>query len=100
MFASAPRPPPPKEIQFLDLPCGVYKHFILVLLIAYFLLAAAKKTGRLSLVLPKLLAKLRGRPWEPPPQSAASSSSIISPKLVMKILLVAGIAAGWQYYFG
>ncbi|KAM7527415.1 hypothetical protein LguiB_030825 [Lonicera macranthoides] len=61
---------------------------------------AAKKTGRLSLLLPKLLAKLRGRPWEPPPQSAASSSSIISPKLVMKILLVASIAAGWQYYFG
>uniref|UniRef100_A0A5B6ZL66 Putative GPI transamidase component PIG-T n=1 Tax=Davidia involucrata TaxID=16924 RepID=A0A5B6ZL66_DAVIN len=60
---------------------------------------AAKKTGRLHLLLSKLSAKLRGRPWQPP-QSPSSSSSFISSKLVLKVVLVAGIAFGWQYYFG
>ncbi|XVF72258.1 hypothetical protein PTKIN_Ptkin12aG0105700 [Pterospermum kingtungense] len=59
---------------------------------------AAKKNGRLSLLLSKLSAKLRGRRWEPP-QSPPASSSFINSKLVFKVILVAGLAVGWQYYF-
>ncbi|XP_021273638.1 GPI transamidase component PIG-T isoform X1 [Herrania umbratica] len=59
---------------------------------------ATKKTGQLPLLLSKLSAKLRGRPWEPP-HSPPSSSSFISSKLVFKVILVAGLAVGWQYYF-
>ncbi|KAK2990056.1 hypothetical protein RJ640_025419 [Escallonia rubra] len=53
---------------------------------------AAKKSGRVPLLLSKLLAKVRGKPWEPP-QAASTSSSQISYKLIFKVILVAGIAA-------
>ncbi|CAK9159180.1 unnamed protein product [Ilex paraguariensis] len=62
---------------------------------------AAKKTDRLRLMLSKLFAKLRGKPWEPPPSSQSqplySSSSLISSKLIIKVLLVVALAVGWQY---
>lgn len=60
---------------------------------------AAKKTGSFSL-LSKLKAKLRGQSWEPPPSQSSTSTSIINTKLVMKVIVVAVIAAGWQYYYG
>ncbi|OMO86865.1 GPI transamidase component PIG-T [Corchorus capsularis] len=59
---------------------------------------AANKTGGLSMMLSKLSAKLRGRPWEPP-QSVQHLSSFINSKLVFKVILVAGLAVGWQYFF-
>lgn len=58
-----------------------------------------KKSGKLQLMLSKLLAKLRGKPWEPP-SSTPSSSKFISPKVIFKILLIAAIAFWWQYYHG
>ncbi|KAL7003148.1 hypothetical protein U1Q18_004306 [Sarracenia purpurea var. burkii] len=60
---------------------------------------AVKKNGQLPSLLSKLYAKLRGRAWEPS-QSSSTSSSIVSSKLLFKVVLVAGIAAGWQYYYG
>lgn len=60
---------------------------------------AAKKTGSFPL-LSKLKAKLRGQSWEPPPSQSSTSTSIINTKLVMKVIVVAVIAAGWQYYYG
>ncbi|PPR98637.1 hypothetical protein GOBAR_AA22030 [Gossypium barbadense] len=63
-----------------------------------FLKAKAKKTGRLPLLLSKLSAKLRGRRREPL-HSPPSSSSFINSKLVLKVILVAGLAVGWQYFF-
>ncbi|KAI3742048.1 hypothetical protein L1987_59727 [Smallanthus sonchifolius] len=60
-----------------------------------------KRTGKLQLLLSKLLAKLRGKPWEPPSSTPPSSSSkFISSKVMLKILLIAAIAFGWQYYGG
>lgn len=65
------------------------------------LLKAGKKTSRLSQLLSKLIAKLRGRSQEPKPlPSASAPSSFVSPKVIFKILLVAGIAVAWQHYFG
>jgi len=60
----------------------------------------ASKVVFLSRILNKLFAKLRGRPLEstPSPSSSSSSSSFISPKLILRVLLVAGIAIAWQYY--
>ncbi|GMJ00680.1 hypothetical protein like AT3G07140 [Hibiscus trionum] len=61
---------------------------------------AAKKTGRLPLLLSKLSAKLRGRHSEPPHSPPGpASSSFINSKLVLKVILVAGVAACWQHYF-
>ncbi|KAL3531101.1 hypothetical protein ACH5RR_010423 [Cinchona calisaya] len=57
---------------------------------------ASKKTSQLSLLLPKLFAKLRRKSWEPPNQSSSSSS--FNYKLIVKVLLVAGLAVVWQYY--
>ncbi|CAA3002366.1 GPI transamidase component PIG-T [Olea europaea subsp. europaea] len=59
---------------------------------------AAKKKGPLTSLLSKLSAKLKGRPVEPP-ETPSTSPSLINNKLVLKVILVAGIAAGWQYYF-
>ena len=42
-------------------------------------------------------AKLSGKEWEPP-QSPSTSSSFISSKLILKVLIVAGVAVFWQYY--
>ncbi|XVF21368.1 hypothetical protein REPUB_Repub12eG0084400 [Reevesia pubescens] len=58
---------------------------------------AAKKNGQLPLLLSKLSAKLRGRRWEPPQSPPASPS--FNSKLVFKVILVAGLAVGWQYFF-
>nr|XP_023919165.1 LOW QUALITY PROTEIN: GPI transamidase component PIG-T homolog [Quercus suber] len=58
---------------------------------------ASKKAGRLPQLLSRLSAKLRGKEWEPP-QSHSTSSSIISSKLILKVLIVAGVAVFWQYY--
>ncbi|XVE72741.1 hypothetical protein DITRI_Ditri11bG0063000 [Diplodiscus trichospermus] len=58
---------------------------------------AAKKTGRLPLLLSKLSAKLRGRQWEP--HSPPASSSFVNSKLVFKVVLVAVLAVCWRYYF-
>ncbi|CAH9129527.1 unnamed protein product [Cuscuta epithymum] len=62
---------------------------------------ASKGTGRSTMLLSKLYSKLRGRPWEPhTPLSTSppSSSSFLSSKLIMKVIVVACIAAGWQYF--
>ncbi|XP_027335849.1 GPI transamidase component PIG-T isoform X3 [Abrus precatorius] len=59
----------------------------------------AKKAVFLRRVLTKLSSKLKGRPSEstqPPPSS--SSSSFVSPKLILRGLLIAGIAVAWHYY--
>ncbi|GFP88865.1 GPI transamidase component pig-t homolog [Phtheirospermum japonicum] len=58
----------------------------------------AAKTGPLTSMLSKLSAKLRGKPYEPPKPSSASPKSSINYKLIAKVVLVAGIAAAWQYY--
>ncbi|KAL0459917.1 UNVERIFIED_CONTAM: GPI transamidase component PIG-T [Sesamum latifolium] len=63
----------------------------------FLLLAAAKKMGPLTLMLSKLSAKLRRKQWEPPKPSS-SQKSVINYKLILKVLLVAGIAVAWQYY--
>ncbi|KAL8160602.1 hypothetical protein V2J09_002139 [Rumex salicifolius] len=54
---------------------------------------AAKKKNLLS----KLLAKLRGKPTETS-QSQPSSSTSTRSKLILKVILVAGIAIVWQFY--
>nr|GEW23005.1 GPI transamidase component PIG-T [Tanacetum cinerariifolium] len=60
-----------------------------------------KKTGKLQLLLSKWSAKLRGKPWEPPTSTPQSSpSKLISPKLLFKVVLIAAIGFGWQYYSG
>ncbi|XP_023759224.1 uncharacterized protein LOC111907656 [Lactuca sativa] len=59
-----------------------------------------KKSGKLPLLFSKLSAKLRGKPWDPPSSSSSSSSKFISSKVVLKIVLIAAIAFGWQYYSG
>ncbi|KAL4571902.1 hypothetical protein LXL04_018669 [Taraxacum kok-saghyz] len=60
-----------------------------------------KKIGKLPLLLSKLSAKLRGRPWDPPSSPPPSSTSkFISSKVILKIVLIAAIAFGWQYYYG
>ncbi|KAK7843113.1 hypothetical protein CFP56_012885 [Quercus suber] len=56
-----------------------------------------KKAGRLPKLLSRLSAKLSGKEWEPP-QSPSTSSSFISSKLILKVLIVAGVAVFWQYY--
>ncbi|XP_017422799.2 uncharacterized protein LOC108332147 isoform X2 [Vigna angularis] len=59
----------------------------------------ASKAVFLRRVLTKLSAKLRGRPLESTTSpSSSSSSSFVSPKLILRVLLVAGIAIAWQYY--
>ncbi|KAG6722029.1 hypothetical protein I3842_03G141300 [Carya illinoinensis] len=58
---------------------------------------AAKKASRLAQLLSMLSAKIRGKKWEPP-QSPSASSSFISLKLIVKVVLVTGIAIAWQYY--
>ncbi|KOM58316.1 hypothetical protein LR48_Vigan11g135000 [Vigna angularis] len=59
----------------------------------------ASKAVFLRRVLTKLSAKLRGRPLESTTSpSSSSSSSFVSPKLILRVLLVAGIAISWQYY--
>ncbi|XP_022865005.1 GPI transamidase component PIG-T-like [Olea europaea var. sylvestris] len=59
---------------------------------------AAKKRGPLTSILSKLFAKLTGRPIKPPETPSASPSSI-NYKVIVKVILVAGMAVGWQYYF-
>lgn len=64
---------------------------------------AAKNNEQFPLLLSKLYAKLRGRPWEAPQSStpsSPSSSSLFNTKLLVKVVLVAGVAAGWRYYSG
>ncbi|KAL6567089.1 hypothetical protein OROMI_015493 [Orobanche minor] len=56
-----------------------------------------KKRGPLTLMLLKLSAKLRRKPYEPPKPSSSPERSI-NYKLIAKVALVAGIAAAWQYY--
>ncbi|GLT62377.1 hypothetical protein SLA2020_350210 [Shorea laevis] len=58
---------------------------------------AARKAGRLLQLLSKLSAKLRGKEWESP-KSASASSSFNSSKLILKVVIVAGIAIVWQFY--
>ncbi|PWA60790.1 GPI transamidase component PIG-T [Artemisia annua] len=60
-----------------------------------------KKTGKLQLLLSKWSAKLRGKPWEPPSSTPQSSpSKLISSKVLFKVVLIAAIGFGWQYYSG
>ena len=61
---------------------------------------AGKKTGGLKQLLSRLTAKIRGRPVESPSSesTAAAQSSVLSSKLLFKIILVAGVAAAWQYF--
>ncbi|RZC83034.1 hypothetical protein C5167_045821 [Papaver somniferum] len=54
------------------------------------------KDANQTRLLPRLLAKLRGEQQEP--TQSLSSSSSLSPKLILKIVLVAGVAIGWHYY--
>lgn len=59
----------------------------------------AKKGGPISQFLSKLSAKLTGRQLETPQSpSASTSSSFISSKLILKVVLVAGIAIVWHFY--
>ncbi|KAL1544602.1 GPI transamidase component PIG-T [Salvia divinorum] len=58
----------------------------------------ARKAGPLTLMISKLSAKLRGKPWESPKQSESGRSSS-KYKLLAKVVLVAGVAAAWQFYF-
>lgn len=58
---------------------------------------AARKAGRLPQLLSKLFAKLRGKEWESP-KSASASSSFSRSKLILKVVIVAGIAIVWQFY--
>ncbi|KAL1340967.1 hypothetical protein HN51_027474 [Arachis hypogaea] len=57
-----------------------------------------KKDALLNRVLGKLSSKFRGRSSVSSQPSSSSSSSLISPKLILRVLLVAGIAVAWQYY--
>ncbi|KAL8529163.1 hypothetical protein ACS0TY_006571 [Phlomoides rotata] len=57
---------------------------------------AATKSGPLTLMLSKLFAKLRGKPWQP---SSPSPKLSVNYKLIVKVVLVAGVAAAWQFYF-
>jgi phosphatidylinositol glycan class T len=62
-----------------------------------FLLVDANKAAFLR----RILDKFRGRSSESTQlqqPSSSSSSSFITPKLFLKVLLVAGIAVIWQYY--
>ncbi|XP_010271693.1 PREDICTED: GPI transamidase component PIG-T [Nelumbo nucifera] len=63
-----------------------------------FLKEASMRKGMLPQLLSKLSAKLRGK-YKDSPQSSSSSSSLLNPKLMFKVALVAGIAVGWHYYF-
>ncbi|KAJ8899370.1 hypothetical protein K2173_018344 [Erythroxylum novogranatense] len=59
---------------------------------------AISESGQLHMLLSKLSAKLRGKAWEPSQPSCSSTSSMISSKLVMKVILVAAFAVAWKYY--
>lgn len=59
---------------------------------------ASKKAGPLGLLIQKLYAKLRRRPLEQP--ESPPPSSFLDRKLIFKVILVAGIAIGWHFYFG
>lgn len=61
---------------------------------------ASKRTGHITMLLSKLYSKLRGGPCEPHTvaSSPPSSSSLLNSKLIMKVIVVACIAAGWQYF--
>ncbi|XP_047334676.1 GPI transamidase component PIG-T [Impatiens glandulifera] len=61
---------------------------------------AAQRHGQTRFSLSNLFSKLRGRSSEPPQLSSSSSSSLINRKVVIKLILVAGIAVAWQYYSG
>ncbi|WJX86204.1 hypothetical protein P8452_68547 [Trifolium repens] len=59
------------------------------------------KDANKAAFLRRILDKFRGRSSEstqPQQPSSSSSSSFITPKLFLKVLLVAGIAVIWQYY--
>lgn len=70
---------------------------MLISIFLFCVLTAAKPSGPIGVLLSKLSAKLRGKPLEPPPPS---SSSKVSYKLILRVILVAGIAAAWQYFYG
>lgn len=56
-----------------------------------------KKGGPITRFLSKLSAKFTGRPLETP-ESPSTSSSFISSKLILKVILVAGIAIVWHFF--
>ncbi|KAL3615974.1 hypothetical protein CASFOL_040268 [Castilleja foliolosa] len=58
----------------------------------------AKKFGPLTSMLSKLSAKLQGKPYQSPKPSSSSPKPSLNYKLIAKVVLVAGIAAAWQYY--
>ncbi|GER32898.1 GPI transamidase component Gpi16 subunit family protein [Striga asiatica] len=62
------------------------------------LMAKAKRTGALTLMLAKLSAKFQGKKYEPPKEPSSPKSSR-DYRLIAKVVLVAGIAAAWQYYY-
>ncbi|KAK9154869.1 hypothetical protein Sjap_002349 [Stephania japonica] len=59
---------------------------------------AAGKTALLPLILSKLSSKLRVRSHES--HKSASPSPLLSNKLIMKAILLAGLAVAWHFYFG
>ncbi|KAL1211931.1 hypothetical protein V5N11_023907 [Cardamine amara subsp. amara] len=59
---------------------------------------AGKKKGGLKQLLSRFIAKIRGRPIEESSSSSELQSSVLSSKLIFKIILVAGAAAAWQYF--
>lgn len=63
----------------------------------YFSFAVSKSNGPLTVLLSKLSAKFRGKPLEPPKTSSHSASQV-NYKLMMKVILVAGLAVAWHYY--
>ncbi|XP_010524674.1 PREDICTED: GPI transamidase component PIG-T-like isoform X2 [Tarenaya hassleriana] len=54
------------------------------------------KQGKLLQLLSRISAKIRGRPVES--SSSEASSSVMSSNFLLKVMLVAGIAATWQYF--
>ncbi|GAA0157151.1 hypothetical protein LIER_14477 [Lithospermum erythrorhizon] len=56
-----------------------------------------QRKGPLIMLLSRLSAKLRGKPMEPP-QPSSSSSHLVSRKLILKLLLLAGIGTTWMFY--
>lgn len=57
----------------------------------------SKRNGPLTVLLSKLSAKFRGNPSEPP-KPPSHPASQLNYKLLVKVILVAGLAVAWHYF--